>query len=82
MFSEYSHKIDAGNSVVLCNDVKLQRFQRIFSKLTAKGEYYHSRQCFIQLNDTQELGNICVYVVKTTDVVIKEKLWCKSLCLS
>ena len=73
VFSEYLRKIDAGNSVVSCNYVKLQQFQRIFSKLAGKGEYYHSRKCFIQLSDTQELGNVCVYVVKTTDIVIKGK---------
>ena len=71
---EYSRKIDAGNSVVSCNYIKLQRFQRIFSKLAGKGEYHRLREYFIQRNDTQELGYVCVYVVKTTDIVIKEKV--------
>ena len=74
MFSEYSHKVDAGNSVELCNYVELQRFQRIFSKLAGKGKYHHLRECFIQPNDTQEIGYVCVYVVKTTDVLIQEKV--------
>ena len=46
-------------------------------KTHRKGEYHRFREYFIQLNDTQELGYVCVYVAKTTDVVIKEKVWCK-----
>ena len=39
MFSEQPHKLDVGKSVVSCNYVKLQQFQRTFSKLAGKGEY-------------------------------------------
>ena len=51
-------------------------------KTRRKGEYHRSREYFIQRNDTQELGYICVYVVKMTDVAIKEKCDAKSLWLS
>ena len=81
MFYEYSRKIDAGNSVVSCNYVKSQRFQKIFSKLAGKDKYYCSRKCFILPNDTQKIGYVCAYVVKTTDIVIKgKKVKCQKVC--
>ena len=49
-------------------------FRETFQNSRAKGEYHHLRECVIQPKDTQEIGYVCVYVVKTTDVVIKEKV--------
>ena len=54
-------------------------------KTHGKRQVSCSREYFIQLDDIQELGNVNVYVVKTTDVVIKEKkksVVQKSLCWS
>ena len=50
-------------------------------KTRGKGEYHHVRECFIQLDGTQELGYICAYIVKMTDVVIEEKSIVQKVCV-
>ena len=79
MFSEYSRKIEADNSVVSCNYIQLQRFQRSFSKLTGKRRVLPFK---IQPNDTQKIGYVCADVVKTTDIVIKRKSAVQKFVLS
>ena len=48
-------------------------FEESFQNLRRR-RVSHSREYFIQLKDIQEVRYVCVYAVKTTDVVIKGKI--------
>ena len=70
-------------ATVLCLVITLSssNFRESFQNLRRR-RVSRSREYFIQLNDIQELGYVCVYVVKTKDVVIKRKSLVQKVCVS
>ena len=49
---------------VYCRVITLSSsdFREAFQNSRGKGEYYSSTQCFIQSDDTQQVGYVCAYV--------------------
>ena len=72
-------------ATVLCRVITLScsDFRESFQNSRGKASITVQDSVSFNSSDTQEIGYVCVYVVKTTDVVIKGKsVVQESLCLS